>query len=194
MMVIKIKNKQSLISRKLENKISKIKNSGFGFTLIELLVVISIIGILAALGIASYSRAEKNTRDAQRKSDLNQYRLALESYAAANNSNYPGSSSIPVQQGYGTEFCDFVVGTSTFKDVYLSGQCLKDPLLGVAGAGYTYHISSVGTKYYLWANLEKDGGVFLVCSNGISIVISNTRDGLLNGDLVQAANCKWTYP
>jgi len=89
MMVIKIKNKQSLISRKLENKISKIKNSGFGFTLIELLVVISIIGILAALGIASYSRAEKNTRDTQRMSDLGQYRIALENYASANNMTYP---------------------------------------------------------------------------------------------------------
>lgn len=48
-----------------------------GFTLIELLIVITIIGILSALGMASYSTAQAKARDAQRKSDFTQIKKAL---------------------------------------------------------------------------------------------------------------------
>lgn len=157
MTTIKIKNKQSLISRKLKNKISKIKICGF--TLIELLVVISIIGILAALGIASYSRAEKNTRDAQRMSDLGQYRIALESYAAANNMVYP------VSVGDISSLCTKAISGVTFATTYLSGDCLKDVLAG----SYTY-FSSNGTAYTLYAQLENPDNTyyFFICSIGRS--------------------------
>jgi len=56
----------------------KIKVENLGFTLIELLVVISIIGILASLTLVSYTGAQKQTRDTQRRSDLNQYRNACQ--------------------------------------------------------------------------------------------------------------------
>lgn len=51
-----------------------------GFTLIELLVVVGVIGILAAIGIFSYSGARMNSRDAQRKHDLKQIQIALALY------------------------------------------------------------------------------------------------------------------
>jgi len=51
-----------------------------GFTLIELLVVISIIGILASLTLVSYSGAQRQVRDTQRKSDLGQMKAPLEAY------------------------------------------------------------------------------------------------------------------
>lgn len=51
-----------------------------GFTLIELLVVIAIIGILVTVGTVSYQRASKLSRDARRKTDLEQIRQALETY------------------------------------------------------------------------------------------------------------------
>ena len=41
-----------------------------GFTLIELLIVIVIIGILAAITVASFAQAQRKSRDAKRKSDL----------------------------------------------------------------------------------------------------------------------------
>lgn len=49
-----------------------------GFTLIELLVVISIIGILASLGLASYGKAQEKSRDSRRKTDLDAMKKALE--------------------------------------------------------------------------------------------------------------------
>lgn len=51
-----------------------------GFTLIELLIVIAIIAILLATGTTSFLTASKQSRDARRKTDLEQLRQALETY------------------------------------------------------------------------------------------------------------------
>lgn len=50
------------------------------FTLIELLVVISLIGILTGIASVSYSNVQARGRDAQRKNDLSQLKIALSSY------------------------------------------------------------------------------------------------------------------
>ena len=63
-----------------------------GFTLIELLVVISIIGVLAGMSLVSYSTAQKQARDTERRSDLAQYRNGLANYAANNSGLYPTST------------------------------------------------------------------------------------------------------
>lgn len=51
-----------------------------GFTLIELLVTITIIAILAAIGLVTYSMALKQGRDSKRQSDLRAIQSALEQY------------------------------------------------------------------------------------------------------------------
>ena len=56
-----------------------------GFTLIELLVVIAIIGVLASTVLASLNGARAKARDARRKSDIRQLKLALEFYFDTNN-------------------------------------------------------------------------------------------------------------
>lgn len=63
-----------------------------GFTFIELLVTATIISILAAIGVVSYGRTNINSRDAKRKSDLEQIRAALETYKA-DNGFYPATAS-----------------------------------------------------------------------------------------------------
>lgn len=63
-----------------------------GFTLMELLITVSIIAILIAIGIASYTTINKQSRDTKRKSDIEQVRSALEMYRADNGS-YPGVGS-----------------------------------------------------------------------------------------------------
>ena len=58
------------------------------FTLIEILVVTTIIVLLTSIAAVSYSQFSKSSRDARRKTDLEQLRAALEMYRS-NNDTYP---------------------------------------------------------------------------------------------------------
>ncbi|HXK37932.1 MAG TPA: prepilin-type N-terminal cleavage/methylation domain-containing protein [Candidatus Paceibacterota bacterium] len=55
-------------------------NGRRGFTLIELLVVIAIIALLSSVVLASLATSRAKSRDAKRRSDLDQIRIALEMY------------------------------------------------------------------------------------------------------------------
>ena len=59
-----------------------------GFTLIEILVVATIIGLLAAIGITSYTQFNIQARNTRRKADAENVRGALEMYKS-NVGNYP---------------------------------------------------------------------------------------------------------
>ena len=132
-----------------------------GFTLIELIVVISIIGILAALTMASYSTAQRQARDTQRKNDLAQYRNALENYASAHDGLYTARTG---RQEADTYPCD------KLKPDFMS-DCPSDP------GSFTYYYrtnrtngasgADTATQYVLWVELET-GGYWEVCSDGRS--------------------------
>lgn len=51
-----------------------------GFTLIELLVSITIVAILAAIGVSVYSNAQASARDSRRKQDIDVIADAMELY------------------------------------------------------------------------------------------------------------------
>lgn len=51
-----------------------------GFTLVELLVTVSIIAILVAVGMVTYSSVIKQGRDSKRQSDLRSIQSVLEQY------------------------------------------------------------------------------------------------------------------
>ncbi len=76
--------KRGFISERSEA--TKSLSAAKGFTLLELLVVITIIGLLSAVGLASYTRAQARARDAKRQGDLTTLRNALELYYSENNS------------------------------------------------------------------------------------------------------------
>ena len=50
------------------------------FTLVELLITIAIIAILTVVAALSYTGIQQRGRDAQRKNDLNQIKIALSTY------------------------------------------------------------------------------------------------------------------
>jgi general secretion pathway protein G len=70
-----------------------------GFTLIELLVVISMISILAAMGVAQYRNNVKRAQEATLKTDLFHMRDAIDQYYA-DKGKYPASLDALVSDGY----------------------------------------------------------------------------------------------
>lgn len=128
---------------------NKKKNTKKGFTLVELLVVISIIGVLASIGLVSFRSAQFRSRDAQRKSDFKQLSNALELFYS-DYGTYPVSSNGQIMAcpynsitNVGT-VCSW--GVSEFRDVDAGGITKttyfkilpKDPV-----SEHTYYYNSV---------------------------------------------------
>ncbi len=66
-----------------------------GFTLLELLIVVGIISLLLTVGTSLYSFSQKKSRDSRRKADLENIRIALESYRSNSaQGNYPANLNI----------------------------------------------------------------------------------------------------
>lgn len=83
---------KQLINSKSKYQIpNKFSNPKFqkGFSLLEILVVISIIGILLAVAVSSYSNAQKKSRDARRRTDLKAIQQAAEQYYSVCGYKYP---------------------------------------------------------------------------------------------------------
>ena len=62
-----------------------------GFTLVEIMIVVAIIALLAAIAIPNLLRARVNANETNAQATLRTISTAAESYAAANNGNYPAS-------------------------------------------------------------------------------------------------------
>lgn len=107
-----------------------------GFSLIELLVAISIIAILTAVGVVSYTSINKRSRDVKRKSDLEQLRSALELFRA-DNGYYPGGCG----GGWSDASC---LSSDLATSSYMSG-IPTDP----KGMAYRFQATNLsGANYY----------------------------------------------
>ena len=132
-------------------RISKSSGNRGGFTLIELLVVIAIIGLLSTISIIALNDARLRARDARRKADLKQIRLALEMYYDANGL-YPPAGVC----AYGSNcYIYSTSGASWFPALapYLS----KAPLDPKNNAGGPWH---TGNFSYSYGNVRADGQGF----------------------------------
>lgn len=99
-----------------------------GFTLVEIMIVVAIIALLAAIAIPNLLRAKISANDALAQSTLRTLSTSSETYATANNGNYPlnMSSMTGATPAYLQEdFCD-----------------------GVARSGYTFACTSMTAGGY----------------------------------------------
>ena len=137
----------------MKSQKSKIKSQKLGFTLIELLVVISIIGILSAIITANVSGIRERARDARRKSDLNEIKLALRMYHN-DYDTYPIHSSSNEIVGCGTtppQACSWGMAFERDGNTYMN-ILPEDPL---PDAYYEYSQTDAD-NYWLRASIENE--------------------------------------
>ena len=60
-----------------------------GFTLVEIMIVVAIIALLAAIAIPNLLRAKISANDATAKATIRTLSTGSETFATANNGNYP---------------------------------------------------------------------------------------------------------
>jgi general secretion pathway protein G len=70
-----------------------------GFTLIELLIVITLITLLASMGVVQYRNSVQSTKEAILRTDLFRMRDAIDQYYA-DKAKYPASLDALVSDGY----------------------------------------------------------------------------------------------
>ena len=70
-----------------------------GFTLIEVLIVVTLVIVLAAIGLATYQNSVRRSREAVLREDLFRMRDAIDQYYADKN-KYPSALQDLVSDGY----------------------------------------------------------------------------------------------
>lgn len=120
-----------------------------GYTLIEILVAAAIIAVLSVVGVTSYTSINKRSRDARRKSDVEQVRSALEMYRT-DNGTYPNPG-------------DYVYHTvSSSLGILVTNNYLPAlPADPKEDATHNYWYTLVGPgayKYCICTNLESGAG------------------------------------
>ena len=124
-----------------------------GFTLVELLVVISLISILAAMGLVQYKNSVISARESVLHTDLFRMRDAIDQYYA-DKGQYPSALDALVSEGYLRKLPDdpFTRSSTTWQAV----PAEPDPNNPTAEPG-VYDVKSGsdgtaldGTKYAEW--------------------------------------------
>lgn len=109
-----------------------------GFTMIELLVVATIIIVVTAIGLVSYTQVNQNARNGKRRADLENIRQALVLYRT-DMGTYPNTTNFNTMM--------------TTITSYVSNPSFTDPR-NVAPYVYTYTAGGSGATFSLCANLE----------------------------------------
>jgi general secretion pathway protein G len=124
-----------------------------GFTLIEVLIVVTLVIVLAAVGMPTYQNSVKRSREAVLREDLFRMRDAIDQYYA-DKTKYPQSLQDLVSDGYLREIPKDPMTDSA--DTWVTVPAEPDPANPIAEPG-VYDVKSGsdqtsldGTPYSEW--------------------------------------------
>jgi general secretion pathway protein G len=124
-----------------------------GFTLIEVLIVVTLVVVLASMGMVQYTNSVQRTREAVLKEDLFRMREAIDQYYADKNA-YPAGLQDLVSGGYMREIPEDPMTRS--RETWQTTPAEPDPAnLNLQGGIYDVKSGSEltaldGTKYAEW--------------------------------------------
>ena len=125
-----------------------------GFTLIELLVVISIIGLLAAAGLATYTSAINKARYTKAKSELDELRKAMIMYRLDVGELPPPGDNCSACSNPPNSTWTLAI-TSLINAGYLSERIDRDPWENYYGYDDNDCNSNPGVSYIFTAGADK---------------------------------------
>lgn len=113
-----------------------------GFTLIELLIVIAIVGILAALTVASLNESRFKADDAKRTQDMSQMKTALELYAEKNGYTLPVLAVASKEESVKTKTLLSFIATPVYANGHTEVACQRFDQLAqiLVAAGYVSQV------------------------------------------------------
>ncbi len=128
-----------------------LKNT-YAFTLVELIVVITILTILGTIAYTSFLWYSQSARNSHRVSDIKVIEKAMGLFISIE-SSYPTPDN-PTTISYNGKpaWIQWVFATGAIIQVKAVSEIPKDPLVW---AQYTYSILSNGSRYQVWAALER---------------------------------------
>ena len=125
----------------------------WGFTLIEVLIVVTLVVVLASMGMVQYQNSVQRAREAVLKEDLFRMREAIDQYYADKNS-YPSGLQDLVSSGYMREIPEDPMTRS--RETWQTTPAEPDPN-NPSAVGGIYDVKSGseliatdGTKYSDW--------------------------------------------